>query len=224
MVTVPSGLLPWASFKQLRSTATSSRRASCVLNGQTSFTRGRRQLTDWTGAENADCGTYRARQSQAGAVPHTGNLGLQTCQSRSPPAPGRLRTGGGRPLPRHLEAEICKERHRLELLLAQGRGSRARRLDRPDHLKNAERSDRSIWHGRNWAGIRSNSANQTPLVRTKPPRFRDRSALSLPQSQMVSRLNFDWSGELSMRPVLANANLFVTSTNLNQIYIFFLTS
>jgi hypothetical protein len=51
-------------------------RTSRVLNGQTSLTRGRRQSTDWTGAENSDCGTCLPRQPHKGGCSSRKEFGI----------------------------------------------------------------------------------------------------------------------------------------------------
>jgi hypothetical protein len=48
-------------------------------------------------------------------------------KSRSTAASGRTRTGDGRPLSKHLKAEICRELDRLELVLTQIKAVEAER-------------------------------------------------------------------------------------------------
>ncbi len=67
-----------------------------------------------------------------------------------------LQTGDGRPLSKHLKAEICRELDRLELLLTQIKGcrSRARCVDRPGDAGNAAGCDSAFGHQRNRSRVR----------------------------------------------------------------------
>ncbi|QFI69410.1 Mobile element protein [Sinorhizobium alkalisoli] len=148
-------------------------RAPCVLNGQTSLARGRRQPTDWTGAENSDCGTCLPRQSHKGAALHARNSGLPTCQSRSPRASGRasdwrwsaaLETFESRNLQRTRSPRIAAHTN-------QGCRSRARCLDRPRDVGDTEGSDRPFGHQGNRARIRYYTLHRraVPTLRQSTP-------------------------------------------------------
>ncbi len=82
-----------------------------------------------------------------------------------------LRTGDGRPLSKHLKAEVCRELDRLELLLTQIKAvrSRARCLDRPGDAGDTEEGDRSFRHKRNRPRVRYDTLHGRPVPTLRQP-------------------------------------------------------